>query len=353
MLSVLQAGAYTNKKVILLAPRVTNGDTLGYNFVNDLANAAYDWINKGQVVLWDSPEKKTTLGISDLKGIEKSSETAFNNLANVFIYETWTSTANKFSFVVKGFSFTGSNAKGEDVLFGYVECNQIVKDLLKATSVHVNANGNYGTTLYTALMNNGYQFSLIYYDNAPLQDYKNSARIVHKSIDKKKNANAIIMPESKLVVYGWDSSILAQTLVSDDLTTVLSDFFNQNKQEFFNYGGDKYYSYLRNSNVLISGFRVTQRWTRENNGKITYTLLSITPYTVGIPLQPIPAAKLDEWKLTYKDIPLSEYLTSKDFTYSIKKINENTIPPQIAENFKNALFAGNWHTILSVYLKGE
>jgi len=341
------AHAYSNKKVILLAARTAQSDSLGYNFVNELANTAYGWINDGKAVLWDSPEKKSMLSMADLKGIEKNSSTSFGKLANVFVYESWTMEGKKFSFVLKGFSFTGSDAKGEDVLFGFIDCNSDVKELLKNAPLHVNANGTYGATLYTALMNMNFAFNLVYFDNGPLTDYKNSSKIVDKAIHSgKKITNTVRLPQTKWVSYGWDSTDLAQLKISDQLTAILSDFLNNNKQEFYNYGGDKYYSYLKNKPVLISGFHVNQEWTREKNGRITYTTVSILPYTVGIPLQPIPAQKLDEWKLAVKDTPMTEYLNTKDFGYAIKKVNETVIPPAISERVKNALFAGNWDHIL-------
>jgi hypothetical protein len=340
--------AYTNKKVILLATRDAQRDTIGYNFVNELSAAAFGWINEGRVTLWNSPEKKASLNAADLKGIEKNSGSSFTRPVNIFIYESWSSAARKFSFTVKGFSFTGTDAKGEDVLFGYIEYNSALKDLLKSSTVHLNANGRYGTTLYSALMNMGFQFNLVYFDDGPLQDYKNSARIVQKALKPgKKMVNAVPVPDSKLVEYGWDSTKMEQVKISDQLTKVISDFFNQNKQEFFNYGGDKYYSYLKDKPILFSGFHVIQSWTRDKKGIITYTTLSIVPYTVGIPLQPVPVQKLDEWKLSYNSLPLSEYLTQKDFPYAIKRINETPVPWFFAEKYKNALFAGHWDNILT------
>jgi hypothetical protein len=342
-----RVNAFSNKKVILLATKEGQSDTIGYNFVNDFTAAVYQWISDSKVVLWNSPEKKTTLDISALHEIEKNSMVPFKTLNNLFIYENWTSTARRFSHTVKGFSFTGSNAKGEDVLFGFIENNSQLKELLKGVPLHVNANGNHSSTLYSALMNMGFQYNLVFFDG-PLQDYKNSARIVEKVISpKKKMANAIRVSETKLIEYGWDSTDLEQNKLSDSLTAIISDFFNSNKQEFFNYGGDKYYSYLKNNKILITGFHVIQEWTKDKNGKITCNLVSIIPYTVGIPLQQVSAGKLDEWNLKYNDMLLSKYLNDKNFPYSIKKINETWIPPVIAEWIKSNLFAGNWNHILS------
>jgi hypothetical protein len=342
------ANAFSNKKVILLAAKDGQSDSFGYNFVSDFSAAAYKWISNGSAVLWNSPEKKTTLTVDALKEIEKSSKVAFNSLNNIFIYENWTSSSRRFSFSVKGFSFTGTNAKGEDVLFGFIEYNTQLKDLLKSTPMRVNANGNFASTLFSALMNMEFQYNLVYFDNGPLQDYKNSSRIVSRVINPgKKMVNTVRLPETRLIEYGWDSTDLQQSKLSDQLTAVISDFFNKNKQEFFNYGGDKYYSYLKNNKILITGFHVVQEWTKDKNGKITYNMVSIIPYTVGIPLLPVPVEKLEEWGLKYNDASFSEYLNNHDFPFAIKKINETMIPVVISDWIKSNLYTGDWKHILS------
>jgi hypothetical protein len=348
LFSAATAHGFTNKKVILLATRDGQGDSLGYNFVNDFAGAAYQWLSDGKVQFWDSPEKKTILNISDLKGIEKNSNASFTRLSNLFIYENWTSRARKFSFTVKGFSFTGINAKGEEVLFGYVESNASVKELLKNSPLHVNANGNYNMTLFAALMNMGFQYNLVFFDDTPLKDYKNSARIVKKAINpKKKMLNFVRLPQTKLVEYGWDSTDLSQSKISDELTKVVGDFFNTNRQEFYNYGGDKYYSYLKNRKLLITGLHVIQEWTKDKKGNITCKLIAVVPYTVGFPLQQVPAQKLEEWGLKYKETSLTETLNTRNFSYSIKKINETQIPYVMADWVKANLTTGDWGHIIS------
>jgi Leu/Phe-tRNA-protein transferase len=80
-----KANAYTHKKAILLVDKDLQPDSLGYNFVSDLANDLYGWISSGQVVLWDSPEKKSVLSLADLKNVEAKSMASFTRLTNVFI----------------------------------------------------------------------------------------------------------------------------------------------------------------------------------------------------------------------------------------------------------------------------
>ena len=91
----LYANGYTDKKAILQLSLESQPDTLGYNYVSDFATDAYVWIANGQVVLWDSPEKKLAINITDLKDLEAKSNALFTRFSNVFIYETWTSDKKK------------------------------------------------------------------------------------------------------------------------------------------------------------------------------------------------------------------------------------------------------------------
>src|SRR5947207_11910763 len=100
-----QVFGYRNKKAILLAEKEEQPDSIGYNIVEEMGRYVYQWVKENKVSLWDSPEKKYHIGFNDLQGIESSTKTAFSNLRNLFIYETWTSSRRKFSFDVKGFSF--------------------------------------------------------------------------------------------------------------------------------------------------------------------------------------------------------------------------------------------------------
>ena len=343
----LYANGYTDKKAILQLSLESQPDTLGYNYVSDFATDAYVWIANGQVVLWDSPEKKLAINITDLKDLEAKSNALFTRFSNVFIYETWTSDKKKFNFKVKGFSFTGFNFKGEEVLFGFIEFNPALEELFRKTPLHINANGINGNTMYSALMNMGFRFTLIYFDKAPLVDYKNSEKIVKDALNPAKiNLVCVPVKATKLVEYGWDSTDIQQAALLKDLLRELYIFFNQNKQEFFNYGGDKYYSYLRDAPILISDLHEVETWTLDKDGKLFISPKSIIVYTSGIRLQPIPIEKLDEWKLTYKGISYAQFLSSKDYSYQVKKINETNIPSSAAETYKNALFAGNWYHLL-------
>jgi len=342
------ANAYSHKKAILLVEKDLQPDSIGYNFVSDLATDLYGWISSGQVVLWDSPEKKSTLSFADLKGVEAKSMASFKRLSSVFIYEYWTSQNKETSLAVNGFSFNGATFKGgKDVIYGFVEFNPALRELFQNTMLHVTADGNSETTLYTALINMGFNYTLIYFGNAPLVTNKSSAKIVSETFGRKnKYLNKLTQNPTRLVEYGWDSLSMEQVGVSRKIKKTLDDFFNSNPQEFFNYGGDQVYSFLKNVPIKISDMDVIETWTKDKSGQVSFTPQYIVLYAKNIRLQPIPFEKLGDWKLQYDDASLVTFLSQKNYPYQIRKINETMIPVTLAQSYKDALFAFPWNHIL-------
>ena len=341
------AAAYQHKKAILLVEKEAQVDSSGYNFVNELAHDVYNWIQSGQVVLWDSPEKKMKLSFNDLQGFELRSQSFLRTINSLYIYEFWNSDKKKTGFLVEGVSFTGTNYKGNDVIFGYVEYKGPFHELLDNTYMHVNANGNSGLTLNAVLMNKAYQYSLIYFDNGPLLSYKKSLRIVASAFNSKKQVlNFSFTRPAKLVEYGWDSLSKEQVIVCHRVINALNDFFNNNRQEFFNFGGDKIYSFLKDAPVAITDFHVIELWTKDKDGKIYYTPQTIIMFTKGYQLQPVSFDQLEKWKILYEGGSLTGYLSAKDYPYTIKKINETLIPYTLSQRYKDALFANSWNQIL-------
>ncbi len=343
----LNAEAYQHKKAILMVEREAQVDTLGYNFVTDLSKDVYGWIRSGEVILWDSPERKVKLSYNDLQGVELRTQSFFKTSRNVYIYEYWTSDKKKTSFTVDGIYFTGSNYKGIDVIFGFVEFKGPLKELFENTPIHVNANGYSGATLYSVLMNKSYQYTLIYFDNFPVVKFKTSRKIVATAFYPNKQVwNYIETKPTKLVEYGWDSLSDDQMAMSQKVETALNVFFNSNRQEFLNLGGDKIYSFLKDAPVSISNIHVIEIWTKDKDGNIFFTPQLINLYVNGFQLQPVSFDKLETWKILMKDESLTAFLSAKDYQYTLLKINDSMIPYPLAQSYKDALFANSWNHIL-------
>jgi len=346
LLAFNQAYCYKNAKAILVCNRQIQKDSIGYNIVGDLAAWAYNQLDSGKIEFWDSPEKKFRLKIDDLKGIEKTSGISFANLSNIFIYETWTLRKHKFKFELKGFSFTTVSKKGDEVLYGYVECNSKIKRQLAETRLNVNADGMYGMTLWQALMNMQYDFDVVFFNDEPIKTLQQDQKIkLHALEPRNKKINELKVPEAKLVEYAVETgpSMLSEKSIS--LMKQMEDFFNDNKQEFFNYGGDNILSYLKNSPVIISQFNVAELWSK-SSGTVAYSPQQIIPYVVGIPLQPIALQQWQDWKVKFDSVSVNEALVKKNFYYIIQKINNTNINHTQSAIFSEAPEKANWDGIL-------
>jgi hypothetical protein len=338
--------AYSDKKVIMVANRADQKDSIGYNIVAELSRYMYDWIQSDKVVLWDSPEKKYSIKKADLEGMETSSQTKFTELHNIFVYETWTSTSKKFSSELKGFSFAGENKRGEEVLYGYVENTAAIRSLLAEAVMNVNANANAGTTLLQALTNKDYDYTIVFFDDAPIKDARRSIKIQKNALGSgKKISGSKAVPEVRRVIYSIEEGPSQLSLRSTYIAEQLEAFFNQNPQEFFNYGGDKIVSYLKSTHVLISGLEIVEDWTKEN-GKISYQPVEVIPYSLGIPLNPIPIKQFADWNLNIDQLSFEETLKKKDFYYTIKKINSTEVAEGDMSADKTALLNGDWNNFI-------
>lgn len=347
IISSVQAFAYKNKKAVLLVNRDTQKDSIGYNFVSAMAESMQKWIADGKVVLWDSPEKKHTLKPADLSGIEFNTKTSFSELQNIFIYETWSASKKRFSFQVKGFSFASINSKGEEVLYGYVDYNSALKNLLANDTIATNANANAGTTLLQVLMNKGYDFGLVYFNDGVVADIQRSIKIQKHALEgsKKKFSNKIKSPPNRLVEYSIESGNGEGSAFSIEIRDAFQKFLNQNPQEFYNYGGDKILSYTKKAPIILTDLRVQEIWML-NKKTVVQKSLFIVPYVVGIPLKPIPLEQWQQWNFEVKGKDLEQILNEKTFNYNIKKVNSTDVTAAETEAFRKALLSANWDDLL-------
>lgn len=338
--------AYKDKKAILVASRDMQGDTIGYNIVSDMAKYMYAWLDSGKVKFWDSPEKKYELSKTDLQRIESSTNTKFTELSTLFVYEVWSAKSKSFRFGLSGFSFTGQDKGGEEILYGYVEYYPNLKDLFKTAMVEVNAYGKYGTTLWDALMNKQYDFALVFFDGVAYTDYSKSARFIEYATDKKRRQlNRQRAPEAKLVEYAIAGGPSQDGVRSVKIMDNLQKFFNQNPQEFYNYGGDEILSYQKKAPIIITGLHVQEIWVKDKRN-ITVTPVFVIPYVVGVPLKPIPIAEFEKWNFYTGGKVFSDILIEKEFNYRLQALNSTPVSEENASSVREALVRGEWDNLL-------
>jgi hypothetical protein len=337
--------AYKDKKAILVASRDMQADTIGYNIVSEMAKWMNIWLDEGKVKLWDSPEKKYTLSKDDIKRIETSTNTRFTDITTLFVYEYWNAKKRSFRFGLSGFSFTGQTLKGEEILYGYLEYYPGLKELFMSAPLEVNAWGQYGMTLWQALMNKQYDFALVFFDGVAYSDYSKSARFIKYAMDKKhRQLNRQSLKETKLVEYAISGGASKEGVRSVYITDELQKFFNQNPQEFYNYGGDAILSYRKKSPIILTDLHIQEIWVKDKKN-ISVTPAFVIPYVVGIPTQPIPISEFEKWNFYIEDKQLSEQLLEKNFNYSLKSVNSTEVTKEYAVSVKEALLAGKWSNL--------
>lgn len=348
-LLVFQAEAYKNIPVVLVSNRVTQLDTLGYNFVDDMANSFYKAIESDLITIYDSPEKKRKLTFQDLKSLESSYSQQFVRCNNVFIYEEWTSTRKKFSFDIKGFAFATQNENKEEILFGYVELDSGLINFLKFAYLKTNANGDFGITLHQVLMNKTYDFDIVFFNRLPITDIEKSRKTYRKTQDRKKTqSNYEEVRHARLLKY------TLQPNYSDSLgynyqviKNYIEAFFNNNPQEFLNIGGDAYFSYLNVKDLIISRIDISEVWINYGQ-EIIERPLQIQFYLSGVPLNPILTTQFNDWGFLINGETLNDVLLKKQFEYDIIRINGTDVPIEESDKIKDALSRGQWTNLLQL-----
>ena len=346
------ASAYSDKKAILVVNRNLQRDSIGYNIADDISRVVYDGILSGQIKLWGSPEKKDIISVADLKEKEKTSGCRFKSQRNLFIYEEWSVENKKYKFLTRGFSFTGKDSNRKDVFFGYVDMNESTRKIMEESLANVNADGYYGTTILQELQSRNFEFDLVFFDKKTIRNIKKSQKIIREANAAKNIIFRSDIPKIKLVEYSIEPgpSILSEK--SGEIIKSLQTFFNENPQEFYNSGGDRMFSYMRKSPVIVSTISVTETWTKSNDS-LHIIPVQYVPYVVGMPLDPIFPQQFTDWKVKYNGADFTKEIIKKDFYYRISGINSTRISEKDSEAAKQILLGRDWHNISRALNTGE
>lgn len=342
---------YKNVKVVLIANKENQKDTLGYNIVSALAQWTYDQLRDGKIKMWATPYKSEAMSFSTLQGMEISSKMNFTDCQNIFLYEIWTSNKSQTSFTLTGISFSSENQNGEMVSFGFIDYT-IIEEFLKKDFIPITENGSYKTTFYQVLMNKSYDFEIVYFKDRPIQspysknpdaDYKNGLKIKNKAFNQNKlNLNYIPVKQAKLVEYTIRTA--DYDLNSNNIITSLETYFNTGKKDLYKYGGNEIYKYFNNSKLILSECTLKELWTREG-GKIYFSLQQIVPVSVGVTFTPIPAEDVERFNIIIDQQSLISMLNSKQFTYHLISINGIMVNENNAVKYLKVLTEGDWNKI--------
>lgn len=339
------ASAYTHNKIIMLVSRDLQKDSIGFNLVDDVARWAYVKILTDEAKLWDSPDKKNQITSKDLVKTEMNKGCRFVQASNLFIYETFSQKKRKIKFTTLGFSFTGTDANGKEISYGYLELTEKLKQSLKKNYSIANADGNYGLNVYQALTNKQFVYDIIFFQDEVVPKIDKSNKIKAGLIGNRKITSSVPTEEVKYIQYNIESgpSLLAKH--SGELVDALQKFFNENPQEFYNNGGDKILDPLKKKPIILTSFKVLELWEKKY-GVITQNPVKIIPYAFGVPIDTIPVSQFKKWKFKKDGEDLLHQLEKKNFYFSLERVNATPVKLESTNRWVDALQKAPWNGVM-------
>lgn len=327
--------------VILRVTSSAQQDTTGCNIVKVISGLAYDAILKGDAKLWDSPAKDIRILPSSLQLIEQSSSTSFIDQEVIFIYEFWNRTTKDLRSTCTGFMFSGRNAKGEEVAYGYVEYPDLEGTLMRGV-IQTNANGNFNANAAAYLNRKNYNFTLLQFAGKVVDNVSESNRIMDEFTSGMKfNAYAFASTEIPQKMVTWIADAEVQT-AGDSLYLLLDAlelYFSHNEEVFYNLGGE-----VIGNDRRITRVEVTELWKKIND-KVLFDPVAVKIWFGKKFLPEIPYRDMVRLEVHVKDLPWAEFIRAKPFTYLISKVNSQVILPREAVACRKALLSYEWNKI--------
>ncbi|MEA3496257.1 MAG: hypothetical protein U9R42_09505 [Bacteroidota bacterium] len=343
--------SYNNARALLMVNKKAQPDSLDYNIVESFTKLIYSKLKEEKIFLWDSPRKESKINFLTLQNFEKTYNYRFEDLDNFFIYESWSSNSKKSEFKIHGFSFTSETKNGKEINYGYLEFS-VVSDYLKSNYLNTSIESNYLNSYFAVFMNKAFNFDILFFKNKPIlsanskhpeKDYRKGLRIRDKAFfSAKKNMNAIEVKTSKLLYFklitnDYDSAGML-------ILSAIEDYFDLHRRELIEYGGKSIFNSFRDSPFILTGCKVKEIWIKEE-GRVSYKLLEIVPYSFSIDFKPINFVDLIELGINVKGVPLDKCLAIKNFKYHIIKINTAKIDSDLTPSYIEALKNAEWNEL--------
>ena len=343
--------------VILRVSAAEQSDTTGCNFVHELTRITYAAIMAGDARLWNSPGKEIVISSSSLREIEKSSGLAFVDQEIVFIYEVWSNSGDLLDMKTTGFLFSGRNANGENVEFGYVESADLNKVLI-GERLRANPNGNFNASLSDYLSRKKFNYNFIQFAGKVIDNAADSRRVYEEYLSGKDFAVAAgasgDIPQ-KLVVYSIDASAdnsREKQLNANRVLRAVDGYLRQNEEVIYNFGGDSVIQSSSKDRWKVTKIVVNELWKKPGNA-LHFDLIGVIFYINNFPLQEIPYREIVAMEdLRIDDELLADFLKAKNFNFTIRRINSADVSRSDAYLYYKALLSSEWNK-LSEYVKRQ
>lgn len=322
------------------------GDTVGFNLVENIYRLFYKQILDEKVTLWESPAKQVKISPNALQLIESENEIAFRECENLFINEYWKLYKKSFEFQILGFSFYSRKADKTKVNFGYIDAND-VKLVLSSTPIPTNINGPINLSYWQALMSKHYHFNIVKFGNVDLAKNPTFAFDLKSKVfeSPKIKTNKYEIPDVKEVEYfvlpGLDSLSSGYLLCQ-----AIEMYFEEHRNQYFNMTSVPVTSHLDlNTDLVVTRVEITEVWERKEDNEIAFVPQSVRIFINNTAMPELTMEGISDMKLLVEFRPIAEYIKDKEFKYNIKRVNYEPIYGYEAESVKQALFNNAWNKI--------
>ncbi|MCB0733437.1 MAG: hypothetical protein H6608_11730 [Flavobacteriales bacterium] len=321
-------------------------DSVGFNIVRELTHLIYRKVQEDRITLWDSPAKKIKIGKVALELIEQKNNIQFIDNDDIFLYETWKLYKRQFEFQILGFSFFRRLPDGNKLNLGYVDVEE-AREMLGSLVIPTNANGQANLSYWSALMSKAYPFDLVKFGNKDFSAKPAmSFNIVDQAFkDSRIRSNAYKLEDVKLIEYNILPQLDRQT-GNYWLFRSLNQYFEENRHEYFNLTTNPVISYLDvRSPLRVTRIEVMEIWERRPDQSLRYHPQQIRLFVNDQPMDWMPISEIERFDIIVQFKPILEFIREKQFTFTIRKINEERLFGYSQDQIIAALTNQPWNKI--------
>ncbi|MCC6721460.1 MAG: hypothetical protein IT243_04605 [Bacteroidia bacterium] len=327
-------------KVLLSVNIHQQPDSLGYNIVKEFPKFIYPKIMDGLINLWNNPNKEIRISPATLTHIQKSSNTTFESLENLFIHEIWELNNNYFEKSIIGFTFINKTSEG-NVSYGFVDYED-VKKLLEKINIPCNANGFVNISYEEVFKNMKFNFAIVQFGNDDFKDSPLKSLKIKKYIFENPKIKYLsdIKKKSKIKLVKFEI-LNNDSLQNKLLFSSVSGFFEENTDELYNKEAGIDSNYFKNNpEIVFSKIKVTEVIKYDEDGIIN-KISSVQFVMENLSLPYYTSDMINKIGITVNFKPLNEFLLEKGYELNITHVNNEEIQPFKSKEILSKLLNGD------------
>lgn len=324
-------------------------DTLGFDVVKEISRIAYQEIRIGKVTLWNTASKEIRILPQSLEAIEQSSGTRFEDQERIFIYEFWTRTASGIITTTTGFLFSNRNRFGEDVEYGFVDCNELQSAMI-SEPLRVNVNGDVRLSLWTVLQQKRYKYNLLQFAGKVIDNTTDSRQVMNTFIGSLA-FNPETDPVSPLICKDveWSLNTIRnpegeRSKSGNALLKSIENWLRTQEDLFVSLGGYDVLNRQARSTWILNRIDVRERWSRSPAGQFS-EIVSLRFFINDSALNSLSRETLNESAIILNEQTLESIISRHEFAFVIRSINGVAIQRSESYLYQKALEQAEWNKI--------